>query len=410
VFPGGVITAGNASQFSDGASAAVVMDAELAQKRGIKPLGIFKGFAVAGCEPDEMGIGPVYAVPKLLKRAGLGIGDIDLWELNEAFAVEVLYCRDKLGIPNELLNVNGGSISIGHPYGMTGARCTGHALIEGKRRGAKYGVVTMCVGGGMGRDCSRSPERRPRPTSLDDRPAVRAAPRRADRQPSPKAGQPLAASPLLMSVGGGGLVFRYGAVVLFGVTPQDEAPFLAGLAPLIPDPLPLPEEERIVIRVEAGAAEPILPDGTLLLPDLSLARLQVVADVLAKSVLLAHYERRLAGVFDGIEPLARELQRHGRHKARGRALLREVGDVLMTLHQMVGRAEVTEADVLWDHRTWSASCPPRRRVRAARPLGGTRPKLDLVSRTLATLVDLDQQDRSLRVEWYRDPDRLPRSG
>lgn len=132
--------------------------------------------------------------------------------------------------------------------------------------------------------------------------------------------RPLAASPLLMSVGGGqAVVFRYGAVVLFGVTPQDEAPFLAGLAPLIPDPLPLPEEERIVIRVEAGAAEPILPDGTLLLPDLSLARLQVVADVLAKSVLLAHYERRLAGVFDGIEPLARELQRHGRRKARGPA-------------------------------------------------------------------------------------------
>lgn len=148
--PGGVISAGNASQFSDGASAAVVMDAATAAARNIKPLGVFRGFAVAGCEPDEMGIGPVFAVPKLLQRAGLTVDDIDLWELNEAFAVQVLYCRDKLGIPGELLNVNGGSISIGHPYGMTGARCVGHTLIEGKRRGAKYGVITMCVGGGMG--------------------------------------------------------------------------------------------------------------------------------------------------------------------------------------------------------------------------------------------------------------------
>jgi acetyl-CoA C-acetyltransferase len=144
------ITAGNASQLSDGASAAVVMSDAEAAKRGLKPLGIYKGLVVAGCEPDEMGIGPVYAVPKLLKRFGLKMDDIDLWELNEAFAVQVLYCRDKLGIPNDKLNVNGGSISIGHPFGMTGARCTGHALIEGRRRKAKNVVVTMCIGGGMG--------------------------------------------------------------------------------------------------------------------------------------------------------------------------------------------------------------------------------------------------------------------
>ena len=147
---GGTVAAGNASQFSDGASACVVMDAKLTQKRGLKPLGLFRGFAVAGCEPDEMGIGPVFAVPKLLARHGLKVSDIDLWELNEAFAVQVIYCRDKLGIPNEKLNVNGGSIAVGHPYGMTGSRLTGHALIEGKRRGAKYAVVTMCIGTGMG--------------------------------------------------------------------------------------------------------------------------------------------------------------------------------------------------------------------------------------------------------------------
>jgi acetyl-CoA C-acetyltransferase len=150
VVEGGCITAGNASQLSDGAAAVVVMDDTTAAQKGLQPLGIYRGIAVAGCEPDEMGIGPVFAIPKLLKQQGLLMHDIGLWELNEAFAVQVIYCRDRLGIPSDRLNVNGGAISIGHPYGMSGARMVGHALREGKRRGVKYVVVTMCVGGGMG--------------------------------------------------------------------------------------------------------------------------------------------------------------------------------------------------------------------------------------------------------------------
>lgn len=150
VMPNGVVTAGNASQLSDGASACVVMSAKLAEQRGLSPLGVFRGFQVAGCDPDEMGIGPVFAIPKLLAKAGLSADDVGLWELNEAFAVQVLYCRNYLGIPNERLNVNGGAIAVGHPFGVTGSRLVGHALIEGRRRGVRYVVVTMCIGGGMG--------------------------------------------------------------------------------------------------------------------------------------------------------------------------------------------------------------------------------------------------------------------